>query len=402
MKKTICLIILLIIFLSPIKALEINSKNAIMYNLNDDMIIYEKDAYDKVSIASLTKIMTSIITIENANLDDQVTITWDAFKGLNGYAQSGFKYGDKVTIRDLLYGLMLPSGAEAGMALSLNVTDSKEEFINLMNQKVQELNLQNTHFDNVIGMDSDNNYSTAYDLSIILKYALENDQFKEIYTAKEYTTSNNLKFIRTLEDYAKGLDISIIDGDKTGYTPDALYCLSSIATLDGINYLIITLGAKEPKYYIEDHNNLYNYFKDNYSYITILNNNQLLKSIPIKNGKISTYDIYSNKEIKKYLKNDIDLNKIEYIYDGIDFITKEIKLNDKLGTIKIKYDDEVLDSFDVFLDTKIEYKLNIIYKILIGFIVIIVFVLFIKIIKKYQRVKKYRKEKQRALMKKNH
>lgn len=391
MKKIIIFIITFIIYLIPVKAIDINSKSAIMYNLNDDTIIYEKNMYDKSSIASLTKIMTAIITLENSNLDDTVVISSKAFNGLEGYALAGFKIGDKVTIRDLLYGLMLPSGAECGNMLSLSVTDSSDDFIKLMNDKVSELNLSNTHFDNVIGKDSTNNYSTAYDLSIILKYALKNDTFREIFTSMNYTASNGLKLSRTIDKYANGMDVSIIKGDKTGHTNSAGYCLSSISSINDIDYLIITLNANNTSDFINDHIGLYNYYSANYSYRNILNKKQFLLSIPIKNGKKKKIDIYSNKEIKKYLLNDINLDDIKYEYDGIDIITKKVKLNDKLGTISIRYNGELLDTYDIYLNEKIEYKMELYLKI----IIIIIPILLILIIRKIK------KNNKKSIMKKN-
>ena len=371
--KKIVVFVICFIFVVSVKAIDINSKSGIMYNLNDDLIIYEKDSHERLQIASLTKIMTSIIVIENSNLDDYVTINYQAFNGLDGYALAGFKVGDKVTIKDLLYGLMLPSGAECGNMLALTISNSYDDFVKLMNDKVEELKLENTYFDNVIGMDSDNNYSTSYDLAIILKYALNNDIFKEIYTSNSYTTTNGLKFTRTIDRLTKGVDLSLIKGDKTGHTDKAGYCLSSISTIDDIDFLIITLGSKNANDYVIDHNNLYNYFKDNYSYKYILNKNQFLASIPIKNGKLKELKIYSDKDIKKYLNNDI--NDIKYEYNGIDLITKKIKLNDKLGTINIKYNDEILDTYDVYLNEKIEYKMEWYFKLLI--IIVPLLILFI-------------------------
>ena len=390
--KRFLVVILFLLSIVPVKAIEINSKSGIMYNLNDDMIIYEKDKDEKLDIASLTKIMTAIITIENSNLDDYVTVKSNAFNGLDGYALAGFKVGDKVTIRDLLYGLMLPSGAECANILAVNVSDSKEEFIKLMNNKVNELDIHNTHFDNVYGYDSSNNYSTSYDLSIILKYALLNDTFKEIYTSSEYTTTNGLKFKRTLDKYANGMDVSLIKGDKTGHTDKAGYCLSSISTIDGVDYLIITLGANTTKEFISDHNDLYNYYSSNYSYRYILNKDKVLTSIPVKDAKIDKYDVISNKDIKKYLSNDINLDDIEYVYNGIDSIDKKIKTNDKLGVISIKYNGEVLDTYDVYLDTDIEYNKHYLKYIIIGLIIIsIVFIIYKNNKKRKMKKKKSRK-----------
>ena len=389
MKKFVCLVLTFFSFYISVRAdIDINSKNGIMYNLNDDIVIYEKNTNSEEEIASLTKIMTAIIVIENTNLDDEIVIERRAFNGLEGYALAGLKVGDKVTVRDLLYALMLPSGAEAGNMLSFAFTESQDDFIELMNNKAIELGLDNTHFDNPIGIDSQDNYSTAADLAILLKYALKNETFKQIYTATEYTTSNGLKLSRTIDKYANGLDISLIKGDKTGHTEAAGYCLSSISTIDGIDYLIITLGAETTKEFISDHVNLYNYYSTNYSYRNILNDKQLLVSIPIKNGKKDTLEIYSDKEIKKYLNNDLDLSKIVYEYNGIELITKNVKIDDKLGTITIKYDDEVLDTYDVYLNEEIKYKMEWYLKLLIVSIPIIIVYLILKKRKKYYRRRK--------------
>lgn len=394
MKKIFLLIIIFFSFIYSVSAnIELNSKNAIMYNLNDDEIIYEKDINEIKKIASLTKIMTCIVAIENSDLDSYVTVTSKAFVGLNGYAQAGFKVGDKVTIRDLLYGLMLPSGAETANMLAISIAGSNDELVKMMNDKAKELNLNNTHFSNTIGVDEDDNYSTVYDLAILLKYALKNDDFKEIYDANEYTTTNGFILKKTLLKYAKNnnLDASIITGSKTGYTEEAGYCLSSTATINDIDYLLITIDADSYASYIEDAINIYDYYSTNYSYITILSKDKHLIDIPIKNGKKKNLSIYSNKEIKKYLKNDIDISKIEYEYIGIDTITKKVKLNDKLGTINIKYNGKVLDTYDVYLKEKIKYKHTKLYIIISLIIVTILY---------YKNKKNKRKKKRKVITKK--
>lgn len=395
MKKIFLLIIIFFSFIYSVSAnIELNSKNAIMYNLNDDEIIYEKDINEIKKIASLTKIMTCIVAIENSDLDSYVTVTSKAFVGLNGYAQAGFKVGDKVTIRDLLYGLMLPSGAETANMLAISIAGSNDELVKMMNDKAKELNLNNTHFSNTIGVDEDDNYSTVYDLAILLKYALKNDDFKEIYDANEYTTTNGLILKKTLLKYAKNnnLDASIITGSKTGYTEGAGYCLSSTATINDIDYMLITIDADSYASYIKDAINIYDYYSSNYSYINILSKDKHLVDIPIKNGKKKNLSIYSNKEIKKYLKNDIDISKIEYQYVGIDIITKKVKLNDKLGTINIKYNGKILDTYDIYLQEKIEYKHTFLYIIIISLIVIIIL--------KHKYKKKRRKKRRKVIKRK--
>lgn len=162
--------------------LNINSKYAILYNLDDDNIIYEKNADDRISVASLTKIMTCIVALENIqNLDDTIILNKNIFYGLieANASVAGFNAGDKVSYRDLVMGALLPSGADATRALAFNISGSEEKFVELMNKKANDLGLLNTHFENTTGLESANHYSSVKDISIILKYALQNDNFKK-------------------------------------------------------------------------------------------------------------------------------------------------------------------------------------------------------------------------------
>ena len=396
MKKFFICIITLFIFSMSVSAIDVNltSKEAIIYNLNDDNVIYEKNSNEQTKIASLTKIMTSLVAIENINnIDDTVTVDYKDLQGLKGYAVAGFKAGDTVTYKDLLYALMLPSAADAANIIARNISGGVDEFVSLMNDKVSKLNLENTHFSNPIGMDDDN-YSTAYDLSIILKEALKNDTFKELYNTDTYITSNNIKLSKTTNKIASkyNLDISNLKGSKTGYTEEAGYCLSSISTYNDVNFLAITLNTEELPNHIKDTLTLYNYFDSNYSYKTILKDKQLITTIKVKSSKTKTYDIISNKEITKYLSNDIDINKIEYKYSGVKELNRKIKKGDYLGKVKIKYNNEVLDTYKVYLDKDIKYY-N--YYLLLIPIIIIIFIVSIKIKLKRnkRRLKKIKKRK---------
>ena len=159
MKKIILGISLFFLFIG-VKALEIKSNNAILYNLNDNNIIYEKNAYDKVGIASLTKIVTAITYIENnRDLATTITINSNMLYGLDGYAKVGLRSGDRITKLELLYALMLPSAADAAQALAINNSGSIDKFVELMNKEVEKIGVKDTHFTNPVGMDNDNNYS---------------------------------------------------------------------------------------------------------------------------------------------------------------------------------------------------------------------------------------------------
>ena len=387
MKKICVFILSLFIFTINIYAIniDIDSSKAIIYNLNDDKVLYEKASNEKTKIASLTKIMTCLVALDKINnTDDEVTVEYQDLKNLKGYAVAGFRVGSKVTYKDLLYALMLPSAADAANILSRSIAGSVDEFVKLMNDKVSSLGLKNTHFSNPIGMDNDN-YSTASDMAIILKEAIKNDTFKELYNTDEYTTSNNIKLTKTTNKIAKNynLDISNLTGSKTGFTEEAGYCLASTATYNDVNYLAITLNTDENPNHIKDTLTLYNYFNDNYSYKTILKDKQLLKTIKVKHSKTKEYKIVSNKTITKYLSNDVDVNKIKYKYKGVTTLNRKIKKGDYLGKVKIKYGNDTLDTYKVYLDKDIKYYNYFLLLIPLG---IIIFIIWIKIkLKKSKR-----------------
>lgn len=370
MKKIIFTILLLFpIFVS---ALEINSKHAILYNLNEDKIIFEKNSNEITSIASLTKIMTTIVAIENIeNLDAKVTITERDFNGLYDASLAGFEVGDEVTYRDLLYGTMLPSGAEASQALANNISGSVNVFAGLMNEKAKELGMKNTHFINTSGLDINNHYSTVYDVALLLKYCLNNKTFKTIFESTSYKTSNGELTLYSTFRYTAikyNYKSDYILGAKTGYTDDAGKCLASIAydQNNDILYLLVTTGANtstDDAYHIKDATNIYTYYFENYGYVNLMDENELLVSIKTKYSKNKYLNFYAKEDVSFYTKKDeFDKNKIKIIYDGVNIIDQSIKKGEKLGTVGIYYDDEYINSLDIILND--EYKFSIIYFLL--------------------------------------
>ena len=179
--------ILLIIVIMPITSMalefDITSQNAILYNLNDNTILYEKNKDEKISIASLTKIMTAIVAIEKIdNIDEKVIIEQEDFATLaeQNAAVAGFRIAEEVTYKDLLYGLLLPSGADAAQALMRLTAPSKEIYIQWMNEKAKELGMEHTNFINPTGLDIENHYSSVEDVATMFQYAIKNPIFKEI------------------------------------------------------------------------------------------------------------------------------------------------------------------------------------------------------------------------------
>ena len=370
MKKIIFTILLLFpIFVS---ALEIDSKHAILYNLNEDKIIFEKNSNEITSIASLTKIMTTIVAIENIeDLDAKVTITEKDFNGLYDASLAGFEVGDEVTYRDLLYGTMLPSGAEASQALANNISGSVNGFAWLMNEKAKELGMKNTHFVNTSGLDINNHYSTVYDVALLLKYCLNNETFKTIFESASYKTSNGELTLYSTFRYTAikyNYKSDYILGAKTGYTDDAGKCLASIAydQSNDILYLLVTTGANtstDDAYHIKDATNIYTYYFENYGYVNLIDENELLVSIKTKYSKNKYLNFYAKEDVSFYTKKDeFDKNKIKIIYDGVNTIDQSIKKGEKLGTVSIYYDNEYINNIDIILND--EYEFSIIYFLL--------------------------------------
>ena len=397
MKKIMHIFIILSLFLiESVYAEEFNitSKHVIIYNMNEDKVLYELDSNTKDQIASLTKIMTTIVAIENnKDLNKEVTITKEAFIGTNGYTTVGFKVGNTATIKDLLYGTMLPSGADAVNALAIETSGSVEEFVKLMNNKAQELNLKNTHFDNPIGMDSDDNYSSAHDIAELLKYSLKNEIFKEIFTARTYKIESINKEVKTtLISYSRsyGLDITDITGAKSGFTDAAGLCLASTATIDDVNYLLVTMNAdiKNKSNAIKDSLEIYDYYSSNFSYQKVIKKDQLLKTIPTKWGKKEKYEAKSTEDIEVYLSNSTRRNRIKYIYEGIEELTYKNKLGDKIGTVKVEYEGNLLTTYDVYLNENIEYYHPVLYAIIIISVIIMLLSIEAMIVKRKKKKKK--------------
>ena len=393
MKKILRILILILVFITfDVKAIEldIDAKNAILYNLDNGEVLYEKDSDSKVQIASLTKIMTALVTLDKVqDLDKHVIITYDDLKELAelNLVTAGFTAYQMVTYRDLLYGLLLPSGADAAMALSRSISGSEEEFIKIMNAKAKELGLKNTNFAGVVGLDDENNYSTAKDVSKLFRKALDNNDFKTIITSREYTTSDGkLTFKSTIQSNAKryGIDVPYILGGKTGTTDGAGLCLASTASANDVNYLLVTLGSPYDKirpHHIDDAKVIYDYFINNYSNKKIVDKDVKYKSLKTKYLKEEEIDLYPSEDIIKYVPNDYNEEDIKYEYKGIDEVS--IFSSKKLGTLKIYYKDELLKKEHVILKIKTHFsftkflKGNIVWFIS-GFAVIIIIIFLIK------------------------
>lgn len=248
-------------------SLNINSSNALLIDLESEKILFDKNSTRAIYPASMTKIMTAITVLEHVkDLNEKVILNKEMFNSLyyENASMAGFSPGEGVSVIDLLYGLLLPSGGECAVGLAEYVSDSESSFVSLMNKKAQEIGMSNSHFTNTTGLHDENHYTTAKDMAILLKYALSNDMFYKIFTSNRHSSSSTNKheggityystlFSRIGNSNFKGGSIL---GGKTGYTPEAGQCLASLAIKDGKYYILVTAGAngdnKTQKLHIDD------------------------------------------------------------------------------------------------------------------------------------------------------
>lgn len=388
MKKVVFFLFSLFFFCYSVYAndFDITGEYVTLYNMNEDTLLYSKNDTKKTSIASLTKMMTTLVAIEEIDdLDKIVTIKERDFEGTVGYSKAGFKVGDKVTYRDLLYGIILPSGADAVNAV-VNNTLGYDKFIKKMNETAKKIGMNDTSYANPVGKDDENNYSTSNDLAKLLKYALKNETFKTIFTTKNYKTSNGLNLESTVNRYENILNTNEIKGAKSGFTKDAGRCLASITTLNNVDYLLVVINSSTTSPYnaVKDTITIYDYYNNNYGYKNIINDDTFIKEIPVDFSKEKTYKITGSEDIEKYLKNNTE---VTYKYVGSDKITFNTKKGSKLGVVKIYDGDVLLATSNVYLENNIEYYPIITY-IMIGIAVI-----FVLLMVKKKKKKKHRRRR---------
>lgn len=202
----------------------------------------------------LTKIMTAVLAIENTDdLSQTVTLPYDIFEPLyeENASMAGFQPGEEATLKDLLYGILLPSGAECCMAFADRIAGSEEAFVDMMNEKATEIGMSNTHFCNATGLHNPDHYSTVKDISILLKYALQYEDFRQAFSSSRYSTRptnqhpDGFTFRSTMFKYMDSTEVvgGEIIGGKTGYTEEAGLCLASLAEVDGKEYILVTAKA---------------------------------------------------------------------------------------------------------------------------------------------------------------
>ncbi|MDD2181189.1 MAG: hypothetical protein PHW32_02340 [Bacilli bacterium] len=389
MKKFFIMFLVFFSSIVNVSALNINSEHAVMYNLNENTIVYEKNKDGITSIASLTKIMTTLVAIEQiSDINENIVLNNIMFEGLYeaDAAVIGLTGGQVLTYEDLLYGTFISSGADATRALTISIAGTEANFVKMMNEKAKELGLTNTKFTNATGLDQGVQTSTVDEVAKLLKVALENELFKTIFESKSYSLSDgSMTIYSTLQNTAirYGLNIKNIIGAKTGYTDDAGFCLASIAydEVNDIRYLLVTTKAPitfDYAYHLEDAINVYDYYFDNYKYYNLVDEGEELININTQYSNLKNISFKSNKDIKYYFDNTFDKEKVSLEYNGLDTLNPFMKKGKVVGTVDVMYNGEWIDTVSIIITEKISFsivqfiKSNIIVIALVLFLVTIV------------------------------
>lgn len=367
-KLLFVIIFLMIILFNNFKVyantdIKVNAKAALMIEKNTGKIIYEENAKEKKYPASVTKILTAILVLENCELDDVATVSEKSISNIpSGYVIAPLFVGEKISIEDLLYALMLKSANDAAYVLAEHVGGSVEGFSEMMNKKAKELGCENTHFVNPNGIHDEEHYTTAYDLYLISKYAMENEKFAKIVSTFQYTLSATNKYpnkdrVMQSTNYFLNQKSKFynkdVKGIKTGTTLEAGNCLITEITRDGFDYITVVLGAETSESKFSETQKIIKYAFDNYTFTNLHNKGDVIKNIEVEkatketkylnlvisdeitvinNIKIKADDmkpeITLNENIQAPIIKGQELGSIKYSVDGLEYNAKLLAEND--------------------------------------------------------------------------
>ena len=330
-----------------------NSRRYIVYDRISKSMIIGKNEDVKSAMASTTKIMTTIVILEKADLNEKVTVSAKA--GGTGGSRLGLKRGDKASVRDLLYGLMLRSGNDAAVALAEHVGGSVKGFAELMNEKAIELGLTNTHFVTPHGLDDANHYTTALELAKLTDYAMDNETFAKIVGTKSTTIyiNNQSRQINNTNELLGVLNGVV--GVKTGFTNNAGRCLVTETKRNNMDIITIVLGADTKKDRTKDSVNLIEYTFSKYKMYNL--EEQIIeefnkwknineKRILIIKGKQSNPKLALGA-IEKATIPICDDDKIEYSINALTEVEAPVEQWNVMGTLTVKLNGEILENIDI-------------------------------------------------------
>ena len=352
--KKILILLLLFISIPLVKAEEVedlapNAKSAIMIEASTGEILFQKNKDEKLAPASMTKMMSMLLImeeIENGNLKWDEMITASESASSMGGSQIFLKVGEKMTVEDLLKGVAIASGNDAVVALAERIAGSEEQFVKRMNTRAKDLGLKNTNFINATGLTADNHYSSAYDMSLIAKELVKHEKILEFtstyedYLRKDTKSPFWLVNTNRLVRFKEG-----VDGLKTGFTDEAGYCLTATMKKDNMRLITVVMKEENTSKRSADTTKMLDYGFNIYMVQTILDEKTTIEKKKVELGKTLTTEIVPKENITILNKKSDEQKNITY-KTNINKITAPVKKGDKVGTIDIIEDNNIISTID--------------------------------------------------------
>lgn len=352
MKRVFSLILIGVFLLNVPKsvgAISVSAECACVIDMSTGRVIYEKNMHKQHTMASTTKIMTALVALENSNMEDIVTVSNNAAgeEGTSLY----LKAGQKVTMEDLLYGLMLQSGNDAAIAIAEGVAGSVDEFAKMMTERARKIGANNTSFKNPNGLDEDGHFTTAYDLAMITREAMKNERFAEISATKSkqildgtQTVSNHNKMLRIFDGCI---------GVKTGFTKKSGRCLVTAAKRGEVGVIAVTLNAPNDW---NDHREMLNYGLDTTDYFPVILKGMTVNTITVKGGESKTVEVTAQEDFYISENKEDKFKNITVKCNIPKEITAPVYEGDKVGELTVYYKDEVQSKIDLVASATVEIK----------------------------------------------
>ncbi len=355
-KNLIFLLVLSILFYgTPVKAnprdIRLDCVAGMVIDQDSGRVLYEKNGDKVLAMASTTKIVTALVAIENSSLNDVVVVSKRA--AAIGGSTVGLKEDERITMEELLYGLMLRSGNDCAIAIAEYIGGSVENFAEMMNDMALELGAYNTSFVTPHGLDRDMHYTTARDLANITAYAMKNELFSKIVATKFISSGETGEFNRSYGNINKFLfRLDNSDGVKTGYTGNAGKCLVASVKHPHGRYICVVLNSSDRW---KDAERLSEYAAENYSFIKILGRDETIKRYIVYGGnqKYITGKLKSDLYLP-VLNNELDKYKIDVYSPSVLF--SPISENEPIGNIVVSIDEKIVAKYPVLSDREVKRK----------------------------------------------
>lgn len=317
--------------------ISVSAESAALLLCGKEEIVFSKNAMTPLPMASTTKIMTALIAIEVGDIDSPVQVNKEAV-GIEG-SSAYLTEGEELTMRELLYALMLQSANDAATAIAYEVGGSIEGFADLMNQKAEKLGLSSTHFENPHGLDSEGHFTTAEDLARLASYALKNETFREIVSTDRYVTEGGRLFVN--HNKMLGIYDGAI-GVKTGFTKRCGRCLVSAAERDGVTAVAVTLNAPDDW---NDHKKMLDLCFANYESVTLAESNELTVELPCISGDRSTVVCSNDRKVTICLPKGASVSTT---IEADRYYPAPVKKGDALATAKFYSEGELIAMIPLF------------------------------------------------------